>query len=119
MASKKKTILPIILMVDDKSPDGKDAFVLTLRQLDSENIPDKASKKAVFEAGLLINPGDYVPGFERRKNKTLTTLELADEVKGLRNQLKDYETYLRKQKDTEVDICTLLGYICRNRSTSK
>ena len=111
MANKKKTILPIILMVDDKSPAGMDDFVLTLRQLGKDDIPDKADKKAVFEAGLLINPVDYLPGFQRRKGQTLTTGALADEVKGLRDQLKKYEIFLRKQKDREVDVYTLLEYI--------
>jgi hypothetical protein len=111
MANKKRTILPIILMVDDKSPTGKDDFVLALRQLEKEDIPDKADKKAVFEAGLLINPVDYLPGFQRRKGQKLTTGALADEVKGLRDQLKRYESYLRKQKDKEVDVHTLLEYI--------
>jgi len=111
MASKKRTILPIILMVDDKSPDGKNEFVLALRQLTKEDIPDKADKKAVFEAGLLINPVDYLPGFQRRKGRKLSSGALADEVKGLRDQLKQYEKYLRKQKDKEVDVFTLLNYI--------
>lgn len=111
MAKKKRTILPIILMVDDKSPEGIDDFVLALRQLDKEDIPDKAEKKAVFEAGLLINPIDYLPGFRRRKGPKLTTGALADEVKGLRDQLKQYENFLRKQKDKEVDVYTLLEYI--------
>ncbi|MCK4855090.1 MAG: hypothetical protein KAT31_12525 [Bacteroidales bacterium] len=111
MAKKKKTILPIILMVDDKSPTGMDNFVLALRQLGKDDIPDKADKKAVFEAGLLINPVDYLPGFQRRKGQTLTTGALADEVKGLRDQLKQYEIFLRKQKDKEVDVYTLLEYI--------
>jgi len=111
MASKKRTILPIILMVDDKSPEGKDDFLLALRKLTKEDIPDKADKKAVFEAGLLINPIDYLPGFQQRKGQKLTTGALADEVKGLRAQLKQYESYLRKQKDKEVDVYTLLNYI--------
>ena len=111
MANKKKTILPIILMVDDKSTTGIDDFVLALRQLGKEDIPDKADKKAVFEAGLLINPVEYLPGFQRRKGQTLTTGALADEVKGLRDQLKQYEIFLRKQKDREVDVYTLLEYI--------
>lgn len=111
MANKKKTILPIILMVDDKSRTGMDDFVLALRQLGKEDIPDKADKKAVFEAGLLINPVDYLPGFQRRKGQTLTTGALADEVKGLRDQLKQYEIFLRKQKNREVDVYTLLKYI--------
>jgi len=113
MASKKRTISPIILMVDDDSPAGKDAFLLALRDLKKEDMPENADKKVVFEAGLLINPVDYMPGFQRRKDKTLTTHALADKVKGLRYQLKAYENYLRKQKDREVDVCTLLGYICR------
>jgi len=111
MASKKRTILPIILMVDDKSRAGTDDFVLALRQLTKEDIPDKADKKAVFEAGLLINPIDYLPGFQRSKGLKLTTGVLADEVKGLRDQLKQYENFLRKQKDKEVDVLTLLNYI--------
>ena len=111
MASKKRTVLPVILMVDDESPDGKDEFVLALRQLTKEDLPDQADKKAVFEAGLLINPVDYLPGFQRRKGQKLTTGALADEVKGLRNQLKKYESFLRKQKDKEVDVYTLLEYI--------
>ena len=111
MANKKKTILPIILMVDDKSRTGMDDFVLALRQLGKEDIPDKADKKAVFEAGLLINPVDYLPGFQRRKGQTITTGALADEVKGLRDQLKQYEIFLRKQKNREVDVYTLLKYI--------
>ena len=82
MASKKRTVLPIILMVDDKSPAGTDDFVLALRQLTKEDIPDKVDKKAVFEAGLLINPVDYLPGFQRRKGQKLTTDALANEVKG-------------------------------------
>ena len=111
MASKKRTVLPIILMVDDKSRSGTDDFVLALRQLTKEDIPDKVDKKAVFEAGLLINPVDYLPGFQRRKGQKLTTGALADEVKGLRDQLKQYESFLRKQKDKEVDVHTLLNYI--------
>jgi hypothetical protein len=111
MAKKKRTILPIILMVDDKSPDGIDDFVLALRQLGKEDIPDKAEKKAIFEAGLLINAVDYLPGFRRRKGPKLTTGALANEVKGLRDQLKQYENFLRKQKDKEVDVYTLLEYI--------
>ena len=111
MASKNRTILPIILMVDDKSPTGLDDFVLALRLLNKEDLPDKAEKSAIFEAGLLINPVDYLPGFQRRKGKKLTTAALADEVKGLRNQLKKYENFLRKQKDKEVDVHTLLEYI--------
>jgi len=111
MASKKRTILPIILMVDEKSLAGKDDFILALRQLTKEDIPDKADKKAVFEAGLLINPVDYLPGFQRRKGQKLTADVLADEVKGLRDQLKQYENFLRKQKDKEVDVYTLLNYI--------
>ncbi|MCK5464093.1 MAG: hypothetical protein KAI95_13795 [Bacteroidales bacterium] len=98
-------------MVDDKSPAGMDDFVLALRQLGKEDIPDKADKKAVFEAGLLINPVDYLPGFQRRKGQILKTGALADEVKGLRDQLKQYEIFLRKQKDREVDVYTLLEYI--------
>ncbi|KPL16386.1 MAG: hypothetical protein AMS23_05280 [Bacteroides sp. SM1_62] len=113
MANKKKTILPIILMVEDRSSDGIDQFVLAMRQLGKEDIPDKADKKAVFEAGLLINPLDYLAGFQRRKGKTLTTRALAEEVKGLRDQLKQYESFLRKQKDKEVDVYTLLAYISR------
>jgi hypothetical protein len=113
MASKKRTILPIILMVDDKSPEGVDDFVLALRLLNKEDIPDKAD--AVFEAGLLINPVDYLPGFQRRKGRKLTTAALADEVKGLRNQLKKYETFLRKQEDKEVDVYTLLDYVSRKK----
>ncbi len=113
MANKKKTILPIILMVDDRSSDGINQFVLALRQLGKEDIPDKAGKRAVFEAGLLINPLDYLPGFQRRKGKTLTTRVLAEEVKGLRAQLKQYEQFLRKQKDKEVDVYTLMEYIRR------
>jgi hypothetical protein len=111
MANKKKTILPIVLMVDDKSSAGIDQFVLALRQLGKEDIPEKAGEKAVFEAGLLINPVDFLPGFQRRKGKKLTTLALADEVKGLRDQLKQYENFLRKQKDKEVDVYTLIKYI--------
>jgi hypothetical protein len=111
MATKKRTILPIILMVDDKSPAGKDDFVLALRQLTKEDLPDQADKKAVFKAGLLINPVDYLPGFRRRKGQKLTSGALADEVKGLRDQLKQYERFLRKQKDKEVDVYTLLEYI--------
>lgn len=111
MASKKRTILPIILMVDDKDPAGTDDFVLALRQLTKEDIPDKADKKAVFEAGLLINPVDYLPGFQRRKGQKLTTVALADEVKKLRAQLKQYEGFLKKQKEREVDVYTLLEYI--------
>ena len=111
MASKKRTVLPIILMVDDKSPEGIDDFVLALRLLAKEDIPEKADKNAVFEAGLLINPVDYLPGFQRRKGQKLTTGALADEVKGLRDQLKQYESFLRKQKDKEVDVHTLLNYI--------
>lgn len=111
MATKKRTILPIILMVDDNASSGIDDFVLALRQLEKEDIPEKAGRKAIFEAGLLINPVDYLPGFQRRKGKALTALALADEVKGLRNQLKRYENFLRKQKDKEVDVRTLLKYI--------
>jgi len=113
MANKKNTILPIILMVDDKSSAGTDEFVLALRQLGKEDIPDKANKNAVFEAGLLINPIDYLPGLLRRKRKTLTTHALAEEVKVLRDQLKQYESFRRKQKDKEVDVYTLLKYISR------
>ena len=111
MASKKRTVLPIILMVDDKSRAGTDDFVLALRLLRKEDIPEKANKYAVFEAGLLINPVDYLPGFQRRKGQKLTTAALADEVKGLRNQLKKYESFLRKQEDREVDVYTLMEYI--------
>ena len=113
MANRKKTILPIILMVDDKSSEGLDDFVLALRQLGKEDIPEKADQGAVFEAGLLINPVDYLPGFQRRKGKTLTTRALADEVKRLRDQLKQYENFLRNQKDTEVNVHTLLEYISK------
>lgn len=113
MAKKKKTILPVILMVNDNSSDGMNQFVLALRQLGKEDIPDKAVNEAVFEAGLLINPLDYLPGFQRRKGKALTTRVLAEEVKGLRDQLKKYESYLRKQKDKEVDVHTLLAYISK------
>jgi hypothetical protein len=113
MTKKKRTILPIILMVDDKSSDGKDDFVLALRQLEKEDIPEKAHDKAVFEAGLLINPVDYLPGFQRRKGQKLTTGALAEEVKGLRDQLKRYESFLRKQNDKEVDVYTLLDYISK------
>jgi hypothetical protein len=111
MANKKKTILPIILMAADKSPEGMDDFVLALRQLSKEDIPEKAGENVVFEAGLLINPIDYLPGFRRRKEKKLTTSELAEEVKGLRKQLKQYENFLRKKKDKPVDVFTLLEYI--------
>jgi hypothetical protein len=113
MANRKKTILPIILMVDDKSSEGLDDFVLALRQLGKEDIPEKADHGAVFEAGLLINPVDYLPGFQRRKEKTLTTRALADEVKRLRDQLKQYENFLRNQKDKEVNVHTLLEYISK------
>jgi hypothetical protein len=111
MASKKRTILPIILMADDKTREGVDDFVLALRQLTKEDIPQKADKKAVFEAGLLINPIDYLPGFQRRKGEKLTSQALADEVKRLRDQLKKYESFLRKRKEKEVDVFTLLEYI--------
>jgi len=111
MASKKRTILPVVLMADDKSPKGMADFVLALRQLSKEDLPGQSDKKAVFEAGLLINPIDYLPGFQRRKGQKLTTGALADEVKGLRAQLKQYESFLRKQKDKEVDVYTLLEYI--------
>ena len=112
MAKKKRMILPVILMVDDKSSAKKDAFVLALRQLKKEDIPDNADKKAVFQAGLLIDPGDYIPGFQLRKDKALTTRVLAEEVRALRDQLKNYENYLRKQKEKAVDLCTLMGFIC-------
>jgi hypothetical protein len=115
MANKKKKILPVVLMLDDDSSTSKDAFILALRQLDQNDLVDKANKKAVFEAGLLINPWDYVPGLGHRKNKSLTTLALADQVKGLRKQLKAYEAYLRKQNDQEVDVCTLIRYICKKK----
>lgn len=113
MATKKKAILPIILMADDSSPEGKDAFVLALRDLSKDDIPANAGEKVVFEAGLLVNPIDYLPGFQRRKDKSLRTHELADRVKGLRGQLKAYEKYLRKQKDKGVDVCTLIDYLCK------
>jgi hypothetical protein len=113
MAKRKKTILPIILMVNDKSSEAFDAFVLALRQLSKEDIPERADQNAVFEAGLLINPIDYLPGFQRRKGKSLTARALAAEVKGLRNQLKQYENFLKNQKDKEVDVYTLLKYISK------
>jgi hypothetical protein len=111
MGNKKKTILPIILMVDDGSSEVLDQFVLAIRKLGKEDIPDKADSKAMFEAGLLINPIDYLPGLRRSKRKTLTADLLADEVKGLREQLKQYENFLRKQKNSKVDVHTLLKYI--------
>jgi hypothetical protein len=111
MAKRKNRILPIILMVDDKSSNRLDQFILAMRKLDKEDIPEQAGKKAVFEAGLLINPVDYLPGYKRSKGKAFTAMELAEEVKGLRNQLKEYEAFLKKQKDREVDVHTLLTYI--------
>jgi hypothetical protein len=113
MAKRKNTILPVILMVDDRSSDSLDQFILAMRKLEKDDLPEKADRKAVFEAGLLIHPVDYLPGFRRRKGKAFTTLELAEEVKALRNQLKDYETFLRKQKAREVDVQTLLTYISK------
>ena len=113
MAKRKKTIIPIILMVNDKSSKEFDAFVLALRQLGKEDIPEKAYQNAVFEAGLLINPIDYLPGFQRRKGKVLTARALSEEVRGLRNQLKQYENFLKNQKDKEVDVYTLLEYISK------
>ena len=98
-------------MVDDKTSGGVEDFVLAMRQIEKEDIPEKAGQKAIFEAGLLINPLDYLPGFQRRKGKSLTAHALAGEVKDLRNQLKRYENFLRKQKDKEVDVHTLLKYI--------
>jgi hypothetical protein len=103
--------LPIILMIDDESGAGKDAFVLAMRDLEKEDVLEKAAGNAVFEAGLLINPGDYVPGFQWKKDKKLTTHALADKVKALKVQLKEYEKYLRKRKDKEVNVCTFLDYI--------
>jgi hypothetical protein len=111
MANKKSTVLPIILMVDDRSTEGVDQFVLALKKSGKEDIPQKAQGKVIFEAGLLIDPVDYLPGFRRRKGEPITTDMLADEVKGLRDQLKKYETYLRKQKKKKVDVHTLLSYL--------
>ena len=83
MGNKKKTILPIILMVDDGSSEGFEQFVLAIKKLGKEDISDMEDGKARFEAGLLINPIDYLPGLRRSKANTLTTDLLADEVKEL------------------------------------